>query len=502
MKNTLKFPLRKASFGGWGAGLGAILLVLTVGCTESFDSINTNPNSTTAIGPQYLLTYGLEQSIDRYWGGRARFERLNIDVAELYIQHLGRNIYANEGDDYTVSEAVMLNNWRGFYNDSQVNFQRIMTISDEKGTAPNPNYYGAALVMRTWVFSLLTDLFGAIPYSEALKGTTAEPSYTPKYDAQEAVYAGMLNDLKLANERLTTTGPAIAGDILYGGDILKWKKFANSLRLRLANRQAAKKSAESRAILKEILGDATKFPIFTSNADNASLKCSAILPSNNEWNQVMVQDGRTDWNLSKTLVDKLADLNDPRLGVYGTQQKGKWEGVPNGLPDAIATTYLASAATIGPYFTKADAPEVIMTLSELNFILAEAALDGDIDGGAAKAKDYFETGIGASMNQFGVTAPADYLTKVGSVTREKVLEQKWIALFAQGIEAWTEYRRTGFPVLPAQDSRAVFVNDGVLPTRLKYPGSEASLNATSKNEGVAANGGPDDFKTKLWWVEK
>ncbi len=477
-------------------------IAVASGCTKSFDGMNVSPNSPTAIGPQYLLTYAIEKSVDRYWGSRTRFERLNIDVAELYVQHLGRNIYANEGDDYTVSEAVLLNNWQSFYNDSQLNFQRIITSTDEKGTAPNANYYGAALVMRTWVFSLLTDLFGAIPYSEALKGTAAEPAYTPKYDSQEAVYAGMLADLKLANEKLSVTGPAIAGDILYNGDILKWKKFANSLRLRLANRQAAKKSAESKAIMKEILADPTKFPLFTTNADNAALKCTTVLPSNNEWNQVMVQDGRTDWNLSKTLVDKLVALGDPRLGVYGTQQKGVWLGVPNGLPDAIATTYLSTAATIGPAFTKADAPEVIMTLSELNFILAEAAFDGDIDGGVAKAQEYFEKGIAASMTQYGVTAPADYLTKVGSLSREKIIDQKWIALFAQGIEAWTEYRRTGFPVLPARDPRAVFVNDGVLPTRLKYPGSETSLNKAKKDEGVTMNAGADDFKTKLWWAEK
>jgi hypothetical protein len=479
-----------------------LLLLGFVGCTKSFDAMNVSPNSPTAIGPQYLLTYATEKAVDRYWGGRTRFERLNIDMAELYIQHLGRNIYANEGDDYTVSEAVMLNNWQSFYNDALLNFQRIVTIADEKGTAPNANYYGAALVMRTWVFSILTDVFGAIPYADALKGTASQPVYTPRYDSQETVYAALLADLKTANDKLSVTGPAIAGDILYNGDILKWKKFANSLRVRLANRQAARKPAESRAILKEILSDPVKYPVFTSNADNAALKCTAVLPSNNEWNQVMIQDGRTDWNLSKTLVDKLVALADPRLGVYGTQQKGVWQGVPNGLPDAIATTYLSTAATIGPAFTKADAPEVIMTLSELNFVLAEAALDGDIDGGPAKAQEFFAKAIDASMAQYGLSTPAEYLTKVGALTREKVLEQKWIALFGQGIEAWTEYRRTGLPVMPPKDPRAVFVNDGVMPTRLKYPGSETSLNKTQKDAGVALNGGADDFKTKLWWVEK
>ncbi|GAB2787131.1 SusD/RagB family nutrient-binding outer membrane lipoprotein [Rhabdobacter roseus] len=480
----------------------ALAGLLTISsCTDGFDKMNTDPNSPTAIGAQYLLPTGLEASIDRYWGHRTRFERINIDAAELYVQHLTRNIYSNEGDDYTVSPALVANNWKGFFNDALLNFQRIIIQSAPDGTAPNANYEGVALVMRTWVFSLLTDMYGAIPYSEAIKGTSGEPIYTPKYDAMEQVYAGMLNDLKTANEKLSTSGPAIAGDILYSGDILKWKKFANSLRLRLANRQAAKKPAESRAIFAEILGDPAKYPIFTSNADNAQLNCTTVLPSNNEWHQVMIQDGRTDWNISKTLADKMNALGDTRITVYANPNKdGKYEGHANGLPDAIATGYLATSSTIGNYFTRANAPEVVMTLSELNLILAEAALDGDIPGGDAQG--YFEKGIAASFTQFGLTVPANYLATVGPVTREKVLDQKWIALFGQGVEAWIEWRRTGFPVFPTPDSRAILQNNGILPTRFPYPNSEYSLNEANVKAGEALNGGANTMQTKLWWAEK
>jgi hypothetical protein len=482
----------------WMTALAGALSVTS--CTKDFDEMNTSPNSPTAIGPQYLLPTGIESSIDRYWGHRTRFERINIDAAELYVQHLTRNIYSNEGDDYTVSPALLANNWKGFFNDGLLNFQRIILQTNSASATPNTNYEGVALVMRSWVFSLLTDMYGAIPYTEAIMGTSETPIYTPKYDAMDVVYAGLLNDLKLANEKLVVGGPAIAGDILYAGDISKWKKFANSLRLRLANRQAAKKPAESKAIMAEILSDAAKFPVFTSNADNASLKCTAVLPSNNEWNQILLQDGRTDWNISSTLADKMNALGDTRITVYANPNKdGKYQGHPNGLPDAIATSYLATSSTIGSAFTKAEAPEVIMTFSELNFILAEAALDGDITG---DAKTYFEAGINASFAQYGLTAPADFLTKVGGVTREKVLEQKWVSLFGQGIEAWTEWRRTGFPVFPSPDPRAILNNGGILPTRFNYPASEYSLNATAVNAGKALNGTADDMKTKLWWAEK
>lgn len=483
--------------------LASILVLLSISlnsCTEEFDEMNTDPNNPTSISPQYLLPYAIEKSVDRYWGSNIRFERLNLDGAMLWIQYLSRNIYSNEGDNYGITPTFYNNTWKSFFNDGLVNFNSIIKQAGTDSKTPNANYEGAAIVMRSWVFSVLTDLYGAIPYSQALKGTDGTPIYVPEYDSMDKVYAGLLADLKVANEKLSVTGPAISGDILYEGNILKWKKFANSLRLRLANRQAAKKPAESKAVMAEILGDATKFPIFTSNDDNALLKNTATRPSNNEWHEVMVMGSRTDWSMSKTFVDKLTGLGDTRLSVFAnTNGSGKYEGIPNGLPDAIATTYLSSASTLGSYFMQANTPSVIMTYSELQLILAEAAIDGDISG---DADAYMKKGIQASYDQYKVTVPANYFENLGTATREKILDQKWITLFGNAVEAWTEYRRTGFPVLPAKDSRAVFENEGVLPTRLPYPTTEYSLNKTSLDKGITTNGGADNMRTKLWWAEK
>jgi hypothetical protein len=473
-------------------------MLLAGACTENFDEMNTDPNRPLAVSSAVLLPTAIERSVDRYWGHRDRFERINTDGGMLWVQYLSRNIYSDEGDNYTMSPALYNNNWKGFYNDALLNLQRIVVQSGPEGATPNTNYEGTALVMRSWVYSLLTDLWGAIPYSEAVAGTAASPVYTPKYDSQEEVYAGLLADLELANEKLVVGGPGISGDILFGGNISQWKKFANSLRLKLANRQAARKPAESRAIMAEILADPVKYPVFTSNNDYAVLKNSNTLPSNNEWNQIMIQGGRTDWNLSKTLVDKLNALSDPRRTVYGQPVNGQYVGHPNGLPDAIATTYLSSSSRIGALFTATTAPSVIMSYAELQFILAEAALDGDISG---SAQEYYEKGIAASFGQYGLEMPAGYVAGAGAATRENILTQKWIALFGQGVEAWTEYRRTGYPVLPPKDTRAIFMNDGVLPTRLQYPSSEYSLNRAQLDAGIALNGGPDNLKTKMWWVE-
>ncbi|MBA4056037.1 MAG: SusD/RagB family nutrient-binding outer membrane lipoprotein [Marivirga sp.] len=478
------------------------VILFTGACTGDFEEMNVNPNSPTTISAPFLLTTAIERSVDRMWGSNLRYERLNIDGPMCWMGYLGRNIYGNEGDDYTIQPSVYNNNWKAFYNDALSNLNRIIVISAPEGSKPNSNYEGMAITLQSWIFSMLTDMYGPIPYSTALKGASETPVYSPEYDTQEVIYADLLTKLKTANEKLVVGGPVVSGgaDILYAGNILKWKKFANSLRLRLANRQAAKKPAESRAVFAEILGDPATYPIFVDNLDNARLVHTVNRPSNNEWHEAMVQAGRTDWNVGKTLIDKLIALSDTRLPVYAQPVSGSnYAGIPNGLPDAVATTYLNTTSKIGTAFLAAAAPSVIMTYSELQFILAEAVLDGDLTIGTAQT--YFENGIAGSFIQHGAVIPADYISNLGAVTRELIFDQKYIALYGQGIEAWTEYRRTGLPVLPEKDSRAIFVNDGVLPTRLPYPTTEQSLNAAEYARGVELIGGADNAKTPMWWVE-
>jgi hypothetical protein len=238
-----------------------------------------------------------------------------------------------------------------------------------------------------------------------------------------------------------------------------------------------------------------------SNAEIAQLKYGTV-PTNNPWNDILIQQGRTDWNISSTLVNKLKALNDPRLSVYATPDKnsgGVITGHPNGLPGSVATKYLSYSAIINTaVFAQTTSPAILMSYAELLFAKAEAALDGDITG---DAKALFEAGITASFAQYALTVPAGYIDQLGEVSKENIITQKWISLFGQGIEAWTELRRTGYPVMPPADPLAQFQNDGVLPTRLVYPSTEYSLNGSNVVESESLNGGPDNMKTKLWWVE-
>ena len=477
------------------------IFLLTLGlfvgsCTEEFAEINTNPNDPETINPSLLLPNAIQVSVDRYWGHSTRFQRLNIDAAMCWVQHIARNIYINsEGDTYEVPVTISSGTWDNVYRNSLVNFESVIELSGPEGQYVNRNYEGIALTMKAFTFMYLTDVFGPIPYSQALKGAAEEAINSPSYDSMEDIYASLLDELKMANEKLSVNGPAVAGDIMFDGDVLRWKKFANSLRLKLANRQAAKKPSESRAVMQEIISNPSQFPIFTGNDDFAQLMHANVIGSRNKMFDVF--STRSDWNISTTFIDKLLELEDPRISAYATPlADGTYAGLPNGLTDEAAASIVAS--TIGTKFLDAEAPSILMTYSELMFILAEAALDGDIAGNAS---DYFRMAIQASFNQNGVEMPSDYVSKLGTLDKETLMTQKWIALFGQGIEAWTEYRRTGFPVMPAPNPAAIFSNNGVLPTRLEYPLSEYSLNMDNLTQGIQLLGGEDNMRTKLWWAE-
>ena len=486
------------------------LLLLTTSCDDGFEELNANPNEPELVPPATVFPFAVREAVDRIHGHRTRNERLNLDGGMLWMQYFARNQYVNEGDTYNPAATLRNGTWDGFYTESLVNLQSVIDrTSDPAGRYYNPNYAAAALIMREYVYSILTDTWGAIPYTQALTGSS-DGNLAPTYTPQPEVYAGLLANLKTAAEQLDPTGPAIDKDILFGSDIVQWQRFANSLRLRLANRQAASAPAESRAVFAEIMGNPERYPIVTS-LDNALFFTPTFRQNdnnNNTWHEVMVFDSREDWSISTTLVDAMADAGgnatDERLTVYARvaqagDRAGNYAGAPNGLPEGDAVAYFTTASRPGDYFLGETTPIPLVTLAETNFILAEASLDGDYTDGL-DAVGYLEAGIRASFSQYDLDMPASYLVK-SSISKQQIMTEKWKALFSQGIEAWTEYRRTGYPVLPAPDPRAVMENDGRVPTRLRYPESEYSLNAGSVTAAVEMNGGPDNKLTPLWWAE-
>ncbi|MBC3784246.1 SusD/RagB family nutrient-binding outer membrane lipoprotein [Spirosoma utsteinense] len=460
-------------------------------CEKDFDTINANPNDPVSLPAELLLPHAIRITANSVVGGS-----LGLDVGPLWSQHLARIQYT-EIDQFNFTTDTQDTPWLNLYIEANASYQKLIELGKSSG---NENYQAIGIIMRSYVFSQLTDVYGDIPYKEALLGT--QGTVYPKYDAQKDVYAGLVAELKGASELINTKAVNADGDILFKGDMSKWKKFANSLSLRLLNRMLGKAdSPNAKTEMERILSDPAKYPVMASNADNVQLMYLAAAPNNNPLNQN--RKTRDDHRVSKTLVDKLKSLNDPRLAVYAKKAEsgGDYVGVPNGLGNVDAGNLgLARTSKIGDYFVAATTPGMLMSFAELNFIKAEAALKGvTAAGDAAKA---YEEGIKASMTQFGLTVPADYLTvnklATGDAARTQVLEQKWLALFGQEIEAWTEYRRTGIPALkvPTQN-----YNAGMIPTRLPYPSSEENLNGPNFKAALAAMGGANTMQTKLWWAK-
>lgn len=475
------------------AALAFVLAGLT-SCTGKFDEINTNPNNPTTATADLLMPHGIQSAVDVYWGGS-----LGQDIGNLIPQYWARIQYTDV-DQYTISNDIISNNWRDLYIEAMADYQRIYKIGQETG---NPNYQAVAIILRSWVFTLLTDIYGDIPYTDALKGM--EGTLQPKYDSQKDIYAGLVAELKTANDLINTSdnNMAIAGDILLGGDLTRWKKFANAHSLRILSRMLGKADApiDVKAEIERILKDPAKYPVLNSNKDNIQLVYLSAAPNNNPINEN--RKTRDDHRVSATLVNKLLALNDDRLAVYANKPAdgGTYIGVPNGLPASEANKLgLSKTSKVGDYFVSATAPGVIMSYAELLFLKAEFAYKGISSAGEVETN--YTEGIKASFGQYNLTASANYLTAVtlksGEDQYSQIMEQKWIALYGQGLEAWTDYRRTGLPVLKAP---TVNTNSGVIPTRLPYPGSEESLNYTNFSEALKRQGGQNDKKLKLWFAK-
>lgn len=495
-------------------------LFITISCDNNFEEINTNRNVPTLVTPDLLLSgvirNMLNSQVNEAWG-----------IGNTVAQHTAKIQFVN-GDRYLWGEQNGV--WNSVYGNMR-NLQNVIDFAEEATPVQN-NYLGVALVLKSWMFSLATDAYGDIPYSEAIQGKTSG-IYVTKYDTQESIYNGLLADLKRANEILGTSSEAVAGDLLYGGgagSIIKWRKLANSLRLRYLLRISNKRNVA--ADMQEIIGNTTLNPIFENNGDNAALVYQVAAP--NQWPLYTSRVGSFDeFRLSKTLSDLLTANSDPRLAIFGRPTQNSViagspliQGVPNGLEDTEALSFNGGPQNVsrvgytfaclvcndnGQAVPVANASRgLLMTYAELQFILAEAREKGLITTGIAET--YYTGGINANFDYYrsivptsygiDLAIPAGFLTQSSvaytGTTQEKlnkVATQKWIALFFNGLEAWYDWRRSGLPALTPGASN---LNDNKIPVRYIYPLSEQSLNTSNRTAAVTRQGA-DDINTNVWW---
>ncbi|KQR70924.1 SusD/RagB family nutrient-binding outer membrane lipoprotein [Pedobacter sp. Leaf176] len=465
----------------------AIFAFTVSSCGKELDEVNINPNATENAQPDYLLTGAIKNTADAYW---STANTMNSSL--LFVQHWSKIQYTEE-DRFIYSNSSFTSLWSTGYSQSITAFNKIIELGNAQA---NPNYKGVALVLRSWVFLLLTDAYGDVPYSQAGK---INEFITPAYDKQKDVYFGLLDDLKTAKNTLDPVGKAIAGDVIYNGNIARWKKFANSLRLRIALRIADKEAAKAKAVLDEIKADGDLF--ISDNTDNAQLNYLTS-PQQNPVSALF--ETRDDYRISKTIVDKLFALNDPRLPIYASKTQTatpeEYIGVPNGLTNSEASILgFAKTSKPGAYFLLPQAPAVIFSYSELLFDRAEAAARGFTTENAA---DLYQQAIKASLKQYNISdaVAATYIAQASvqydaANYKKSIGEQKWLALFGQGLEAWAERRRLDYPQLNASVNTVL---NGQIPVRFIYPGTEQSLNGASYKNAVASQGA-DLLTTKLWF---
>ena len=424
-------------------------LVMLASCKKFDGSMNIDPNSPTKASGTQLI---------------ASAERWLSDISSSpygvhYPQHLSNTSFT-DNSRYTSINFDFSPWYRGPLKD----LQTVLESPLDANEGPVANQYAVARILKAYFFWHITDRWGDVPYSEALKG----------------------KDIK--------------NDIVFNGDINKWKKFGNTIHMLMALRLSKVDAAKGTAEFNKALANG----IMASNADNFTYTHLADAANENYWYNSFTRLGRNWFAVSKPIVDFMQPLADPRLPVFANKNTGgNYVGLPYGLPGST-TVIINNFSLLGSGLRLQNSPVYLVTYAQALFAKAEAAKLGWIPGGDVDAKINYDLAITNSIGQWTATTStaAAYLAQVGVVydpanAIQQIATQRWVHLFLHGYEAWAEWRRTGFPVLVA----APGANGDQIPRREGYPLIEASNNTANYNAAVAAfpYGGTDGLNARVWW---
>ena len=460
-----------------------VLMALVVGlsaCDRNFEEINTNPNDPTTVPNTNILLSSLISGMDRIHGAS-----MNMTYAGLWVQHYAKIQYIDE-DRYAYRPSAIDAHWTGLYAGPLFDLQNII----DNATADEPNMKAAAMTLKAYYLSVVTDCWGMAPFAEALQGAT---NLSPVYDSQDAIYAGLESMLAEANGMFDASADDLGvGDIMFNSDIDKWQRFCNSLRVRLLVRTSGANAgalAEAGTIL-------ASQPVMMSNADNAGFSYVGDATYSNPIYENKYVDGRDDHAMSEPLINLMntggfSSVMDPRLPIYAeTNDDGDYVGQPNGT---IEPSDFGQNSRIGAAFRDTPtAPVYGMTYADLLFLSAEIN----------QSKADYLAAIAASHDQHGASADQTYLADADAAWdanwQQALGEQKWIALFGNGVEAFAEARRLDFPVL-VEAGRSVYPGQGV-PVRFPYASTENLTNGTNLGAAESAQGvGATGLFARVWW---
>lgn len=516
----------------------AVTAMLSGSCTKDFTELNTNPISYTGetFNPNFVLS-----TAQLAYTGSNDFAydtwRANLIYASTMMQGFATVMSYWSGDKYQLNAGYTSAYWERAY-DEQV--KRVVDLVEF--TRDKPEFYNLHHLSRIWkamVFQRITDLYGDVPYSEAGLGYYQSILY-PKYDSQQSIYMDILKEVDEATTALDPSQDAISGDMVYQGDLTKWKRFGATLMLRMAMRLTKVDDATARSYAEKAVGNT-----FTSNDDNAFIVHdeSGGRVTQNRSAQVFLDGGQEHYYVkwSKTFIDVLQQTSDPRIAVAVTNlypatatggipssaspsasyvtAAASQKGMPNGRDLSgiagrdISTdpgyTRISDYSAPHPLMISRVAPTFILTYAEGELLLAEAAVRWGIAGSAA---DHYANGVRGSITYLsqwgaGLTVNADAATAylaanpfvLGSAL-EQISEQYWIhnCTTFNFYEVWGNWRRTGYPQLTAVN----YVNNatqGTIPRRFPYPTAEESTNPAAYRAASAAVTGGDLLTGRVWW---
>lgn len=469
-------------------------IILFSSC-KKYEDFQVNPNLPSTATPALLLTR-VSYSVFYYENTSAAFAARHLTYYERGNSSVDYSWRAGSFDNYNVLRQVM-----------QMDSLAVQTGQQQ--------YLGLTKFFRALLFSQMTEVFGDIPYSQALGAVSG--NFKPEYDTQESIYKGILQELEEANNLLDDSKGKINGDIIYGGNASQWKKLVNAFRLRLLihlSKKEANANLNIKSQFQSIVSDPAKYPLFTSIADNAQLVFNGSAPDNYnpDFGYLSLS---TAVSMEKGFVNILKEKNDPRLFEIAEPVSGlpagdfsSYEGVDAGLTVSDQQTASANASRIKARYhsDKINEPWILMGYSEQEFIIAEAITRGWITG-PGTAKEHYENGIRASMLFYNIDESEidSYIAQpevaLNSTTGlAQIALQKYIALFMNsGWESFMEQRRTGIPVLSVGPGT---YNNGKVPKRWLYPQSEYDYNLGNLTEALQRQYGGNDDVNELMWLIK
>lgn len=426
---------------------------------------------------------------------------VNSNVFRLYAQYWTPTTYTDEARYNQSGRDIGGSIWRELYRDVLKDYDEAAVLLQEKFN-PNvksqeqlDNELAQIEIMTVYTYSVLVDVFGDVPYSQALDSE----NITPVYDDDQEVYYKIIDRLDKAIEMIDTDAAGISSDIVYQSNMNSWLKFANSLKLRMGLRIADFDNDKAKNMVEEAVSSG----VFESNMDNAYFPYASDLASANPIWLDLVNSGRNDFLPANTAVDFMNNLDDPRREIWLTTKDGNYVGGEVGQ-NSPYSNYSHFCCPDGTLFENPALPGTILTYAEVSFLMAEAkARNFSVPGSVS---EWYKEGVMASMDEWGVeeSEAEDYYdqneVKYGTANgdwRQKIGVQKWISLFNQGYEGWSTYRKFDFSdIMNPANPPGITVED--IPTRFIYPVYEANRN--SQNRSAAASKFDNDSKTaKIFW---